>query len=77
MTLCVRIVDKQGQVLFECPVEEKERAYRYACEMEQIGQEVSLVSPGLPEILMSSLGASEDELKALRDEIQEEVNSHL
>ncbi len=72
----VRIVDGQGHTLFKCSSEEIEKAYEYALRMEKLGIEVSLHSPSSPEVLASSLGIGKRGLKLLRNDLQEEINSH-
>jgi hypothetical protein len=72
----LRVVSPDGQVLFECSQDERERAYAFAKEMEALGIEVSLSAPSLPESLALELGMNDEEAAELRDELDEEVDSH-
>ena len=73
----VKVIDKlEGQLLYECPVEEQDKAFEYAKQMEELGIEVEINSPSVPESLAQTLGAPEEDLQNLRKEILEEINSH-
>ena len=76
MARVVQVIDSENQVLFECSIEEQEKAYNYAKSMEEMGIEVNLKTPSLPETLIDSLGANEDDQKILQKEIDEEIDSH-
>lgn len=76
MTSSVKVFDAEGQLLFECPVDEAEKAHSYAVEMEKMGVEVGLSSPSIPETLLVSLGARKDDLQSLGREIEGEIESH-
>lgn len=73
----VKVLDEQDQILFECAVEEADKAWDYARQMEEIGIAVKLVSPSLPESLAKILGGNESELEKLRHELDEEIDSHI
>lgn len=73
----VKVVDEQDQVLFECSTGEAEKAWTYARQMEELGIEVRLVSPSLPETLAKVLGGTDEELATLRHELDEEIDSHI
>lgn len=72
----VKIIDNQGQVLFHCPLEEMEKAHDYACQMEKMGIEVTLIAPSLPESLAASMGMTDDEAQVLRQSIIQEIEEH-
>ena len=76
MGATVTVRDNDGRVFFECPPDEKHRAYEYAEKMERMGIDVSLSCPSLPESLASSLGADEAALLKLKDELRREIDSH-
>jgi len=54
-----------GQILMETGLEEGEKAYSYAAELEEIGLSVEVINPTLTESLLYSLGASEVQKKIL------------
>jgi hypothetical protein len=69
--------DVQSQlVLFECTLEEAEKAYQYAASMEELGLEVEVISPTLSETLSSSLGLSQQEHQEYKKSLEEEMQSH-
>lgn len=73
----VKVIEEQSQtVLFECDMENIEKAYRYAVELEGMGIDVKILAPSLPESLGESLGVSSFELNRLKVEIQDEIDSH-
>ncbi len=49
----------------ETGLEEGEKAYSYAAELEEIGLSVEVINPTLTESLLYSLGASEVQKKIL------------
>ena len=68
---------QEKTVLFECLITQIEQAYRYASEMEEMGVEVEILAPSLPESLAIELGANKEGIKKLRSEIGEEIASHI
>jgi hypothetical protein len=70
------IASSEGTCLMTCSIEEIERAYQFAAEMEALGIEVEIQAPSLPETLGASLGASAEEQSALRRELDDEIDSH-
>ena len=74
----VKVVDVHSQeVLFECPISKSEDAYKFAAEMEEMGLEVSINSPGVTETLCDSLGI-EREARALYEEsVVAEIEDHI
>ncbi len=72
----MQVIDSEGQILFSCSVEEEEKAFNYAREMEEMGIEVKISAPSLPETLIQSLGAGEDDTQKLRQELNEEIEDH-
>lgn len=73
----VRVLEAQSEeVLFTCSMEDIEKAYAYALELEALGVDVKIVAPSLPETLGASLGVSEEEKGRLRQELDDEVDSH-
>lgn len=73
--IIVRDVHTQ-QVLFECSVEESEKAYQFAAEMEDMGLDIEVVSPTLSETLSTSLGRTKEEFEVYKNSMDEEIDSH-
>lgn len=72
----IKLLDSESQLLYEYAMKDVEKAYAKAKELEEMGIEVSLVSPSLPETLGATLGMSEAEAERLKNEINEEIDSH-
>jgi hypothetical protein len=73
----IRVLDQQtGQTLFECPIQESEKAYEFAAQMEQMGLDIKVESPTLSETLSHSLGLGREEQLAYKESIEEEINQH-
>jgi hypothetical protein len=62
--------------LFECAIEESEKAYQFAAEMEEMGLDIEVVSPTLGETLSNSLGLSQEAQQKYKDSLEEEMESH-
>mgnify|MGYP005696181431 CR=1 FL=1 len=73
----VKVYDQcKEQVLFQCSMNELEKAYDYIRKMEELGIETILDTPSLPQSLANSLGVSNQEIEDLKQEIIDEVDSH-
>lgn len=73
----VKVIDKaSGEVLFGCTMEEREKAYAFATEMENVGLDVEIISQSLNETLGRSLGMSEEDIEILNQTMEEEIDSH-
>ena len=72
----VMVMDSEGQSLFECSLKDREKAFEYARQMEELGIEVSIFEPSLPETLATSLGMKEEEVDQFRKTIDDEIDSH-
>lgn len=73
--IIVRDIHTQ-QTLFECPVSESERAYKFAADMEEMGLDIEVISPTLTETLSHSLGLSDEQLREYKNSMEEEIASH-
>tara|TARA_R110000868_G_scaffold117600_2_gene312192 strand:- start:1186 stop:1455 length:270 start_codon:yes stop_codon:yes gene_type:complete len=73
----VKVLDEQQQILFECPIDQADRAWEYARQMDEMGIAVKISAPSLPESLAKVLGSDEEELTKLRFELDEELDSHI
>ena len=72
-----KVIEKNsGETLFECSVDDIDKAYQYALEMEEIGLDIEVVSPSAPETLAKVLGASDQELQKLQTVLKEEIEDH-
>lgn len=73
--ILVRDVQTQ-QILFECAINESEKAYQFAAEMEEMGLDIEVVSPTLGETLSNSLGLSKEDQETYKQSLEEEMDSH-
>lgn len=73
--ILVRDVHTQ-QVLFECGMDESEKAYKFAAEMEEMGLDIEVLSPTLADTLSTSLGLSTAQKEAYKDSLEEEMEGH-
>lgn len=74
----VKVIETTNhQVLFQCHLDEVDNAYHYARTMEEMGIEVEIKVPSIAETLGSTLGVSEDELDEFKEEMEQEIASHL
>lgn len=73
----IRVFDRQTeQVLFECEMNESEKAYEFAAQMEDMGLDLKVVVPTLSQTLSSSLGLNREQQQAYEDSIEEEIEDH-
>lgn len=74
----VKLIDNlSGQTLFTCPIEDIETAYKRAEEYEEMGLDVELKAPSIPETLIRSLGATSESVEELNKMIDDEIASHI
>lgn len=73
----IKLLDSESQLLYEFPVDQVEAAYAKAKELEEMGIDVTLDAPSLPETLGDTLGMTSQDKKTLRAEIEEEIESHI
>ncbi len=64
------------QILYSCPIEDSQKAYAYAAEMEQMGIDVKVINPTLADTLSASLGLSREEQMNYQDSLEEEIEQH-
>jgi len=72
----IKLLDSESQILYEFAPNEIDAAYAKAQELEEMGIEVTLDAPSLPETLGATLGMSAKDREKLKTEIEEEVESH-
>ncbi len=72
----IEVLDSEGQILFTCSLSQRDRAFDYAREMEEMGIEVAIREPGLVESLGISLGMAPHDRQALKDSLEKEIQSH-
>lgn len=73
--IIVRDVHTQ-QTLFECSMNEAEKAYAFAAEMEEMGLDIEVINPTLSETLSKSLGLSKEQLQEYKESMEEEMEHH-
>lgn len=73
----IRVVDTDTrQVLFECAIDQSEKAYQFAASMEEMGLSIEVLHPTLSETLTDSLGLSNEERRNYEASLQEEIEHH-
>ncbi|MDA9793035.1 hypothetical protein N9B72_00480 [Bacteriovoracaceae bacterium] len=73
----IKVIEKNSQkILLECSIMESDKAHKYACEMEKLGLEVAIIQPSLPESLYKTLGATQEEMERVKEELNDEIESH-
>lgn len=76
MALKIKLLSSESELLYEFELEDIEKAYSKAKELEGMGIEVRLVKPSLPASLGASLGMSSEDQEVLKSEIESEIESH-
>lgn len=77
MANTVKVIEQQSQTtLLECSLDEIEKAYQFAVEMEGHGIDVTIKSPSGPESLAESLGISEEDKDKLKKMLEQEIEDH-
>ena len=77
MSSIVKIIHTESEeVLFSCPLEEVEKAYRMFDEYEKMGLEVELIVPSTPETLINQLNVSDEDRKNFQKSLDAEIDSH-
>lgn len=64
------------ETLYEFSMDDMEKAYHKAQELEEMGLDIKLIIPSLTETLARTLGRTEDELLLLNEELNDEINDH-
>lgn len=64
------------QVLFECALNEADKAYAHAAHLEEMGLDVKVVDPTLSETLTSALGLKTEEVRQYQESLAEEMDQH-
>jgi hypothetical protein len=78
MSSTVKVIDKGSEtVLFTCCVSEMHLAYEQAEKYEDMGLDIELISPSIPETLIRSLGANAEDIDKLNESIAAEIKSHI
>lgn len=72
----IKIKDASGEILASYSLEDRDRAFEYAQTLEEMGLDISIVEPSLPESLILSLGANDQDTEILRREIDQEIDEH-
>ncbi len=75
--LKIQVLDvSSNQVLFECSLEDSQKAYVFAGEMEDIGLHVKVLNPTLAETLTNSLGLSHEKTLEYFKSMDHELEEH-
>ena len=68
--------DSEGQELFSCSITQRDKAFEYAKDMEELGIDIIIDEPSLPETLAKSLGMKKSEEEKFRQAIDDEIDGH-
>ena len=71
------VTDIENQELFSCGIEDIDKAFQFARQMEEMDIEVKVMAPSLPETLINALGSSEEDQEYLKKCIDDELADHL
>ncbi len=63
-------------ILFECEIEDSEKAYQFAAQMEEMGLDIEVIVPTLTETLSTSLGLSTEQRKTYKESLDAEIEDH-
>ncbi|MGE3609862.1 MAG: hypothetical protein AB7I27_09785 [Bacteriovoracaceae bacterium] len=73
----IQVIDVETQqVLFECDINEAEKAYQFAAEMEEVGLDLRVRVPTLSDTLSEALGLSPSEKRDYQESLAEEIENH-
>ena len=73
----IKVIETKTQsILFETSLEEEQKAYEHAAQMEEMGLEVKIVRDTIIESFQNSLGLSQKQLKEHQESVQEELHDH-
>jgi hypothetical protein len=65
-----------GECLFETTIDQIEKAYEYAAQLDEMGIEVKISAPTIADTLSDSLGLKVDDQEKLHQSIIEEMEDH-
>ena len=73
----IRVVETETrQVLFECAIDDSEKAYQFAASMEEMGLSIEVLHPTLSDTLTQSLGLSNEDRQKYEASMIEEIEEH-
>lgn len=73
----IQVVDNlSNEILYECSIEDSEKAYAFATEMEEMGLDIKIISPTITQTLTDSLGMSHDEKEEYENSVVAEIHDH-
>lgn len=73
----IQVVDiESNQVLYECSIEEAEKAYQFAAHMEEMGLNLKVRVPTLSDTLSNALGLSPEAKRDYQESLAEEIENH-
>ncbi len=73
----IQLIEKNsGEVLFSCPVDQADKAYDFAKDLESMGVEFDFIKPGVPETLINELQISDDQKEEYAASLDQEIHDH-
>ncbi len=73
----VRVIDNlSGSTLLETTLDKLDEAYAFCALMEKEGLDIKIEAPGLPETLITTLGANDQDLNEYKKSLDSEIASH-
>lgn len=73
----ILLVETQtGETIASFSIQEREKAYQKATQLEQMGLDIEMRSPGAAKSLAIELGADKKQLEDLDQSLQEEMDDH-
>ena len=77
MDSTIKIIDKlSNQTLYQFSMENIEKAYQKAAQLEEMGIDFVISIPSTAQTLLQSLGADQFTINYLKEEIDNEIDSH-
>ena len=73
----IQVVDVlSNEILFECALDESDKAFSFATEMEEMGLDVKIINPTITQTLTNSLGMSHDQKEEYENSVVAEIHDH-
>ncbi len=76
--LSIKVIEIQSkQILFECEMQDIDKAYLYASQMEELGIDIKILAPSITRELSHSLGVSEADWARIATALDDEIAEHI
>jgi hypothetical protein len=73
----IQVIDAlSNEILYECSLQDSEKAYAFASEMEELGLDIKVISPTITQTLTDSLGMNHDEKEEYENSVVAEIHDH-